>query len=273
MAQIVMLRHSKTGIEKEGFVGFSWTVLFFGGFPLLFRGDSLRGLLFIVLHFFTFGISGIVLAFSYNKQYTEKLIEQGYDFADSPEKVALARSELDATKKTLAETNTLPALSPLTIIPAAKKPPLAEGMKVCPICAESVKVDAMICSFCQYKFRNKDFRKLKLSVAELNKWKRVRLQEIVTFLSTTSPYVGVTLAGDSVAEIQALLKDVKIVVTEGDTFRKRYELKTKESTKFAYSDRELSSAINQIQSKSRKSGTKRSMRLRLRERKKQGEKK
>lgn len=94
MAQTVMLRNPKTGITKTGFVGFSWTIFFFGGLPPLFRGDFVMGLVFIALQILTCGISGLVLAFFYNKQYTTKLIEQGYEFADSESKVALARSRL-----------------------------------------------------------------------------------------------------------------------------------------------------------------------------------
>jgi hypothetical protein len=94
MATVVMLRHPRTGIVKQGFFGFSWTTSFFGGFPALFRGDFIMGLVFIVLGLFTWNISGIILAFFYNKQYTLKLIEQGYELADSDALNSIARSKL-----------------------------------------------------------------------------------------------------------------------------------------------------------------------------------
>lgn len=94
MADTVMLRHPKTGIVKKGFYGFSWTTLFFGGFPALFRGDIVMGLIVLVINFFTFGVAGLIWAFFYNKTYTHKLLEQGYEFADGEAKNALARSKL-----------------------------------------------------------------------------------------------------------------------------------------------------------------------------------
>jgi hypothetical protein len=94
MASVVMLKNPKTGIIKKGFYGFSWTTFFFGGFPALFRGDFVLGLVFIVLQFLTWGISGIIVAFFYNKRYTTKLIEEGYEFADSEGNVAMARAKL-----------------------------------------------------------------------------------------------------------------------------------------------------------------------------------
>jgi hypothetical protein len=89
-----MMRHPQTGLVKKGLVGFSWTTLFFGGFPALFRGDIVIGLVTMVLSFFTLGISNIIWAFMYNKQYTRRLVEGGYVFADGEALNALARSKL-----------------------------------------------------------------------------------------------------------------------------------------------------------------------------------
>ncbi len=94
MAETVMLKHTRTGIVKKGFYGFSWTTLFFGGFPALFRGDILMGLIVMVINFCTFGFAGLIWAFFYNKTYTHKLLENGYELADSEAKNALARSKL-----------------------------------------------------------------------------------------------------------------------------------------------------------------------------------
>lgn len=94
VATVVMMKHPDTGLVKKGLVGFSWTTLFFGGFPALFRGDFLIGLIFIVLAVFTGGLSNIIVAFLYNKQYTTKLVEAGYQFADNEGLNTLARAKL-----------------------------------------------------------------------------------------------------------------------------------------------------------------------------------
>ena len=94
MATKVLMKHKDTGLIKTGFVGFSWTTFFFGVFPALFRGDFLTflGFLLIIMFVgaFTAGIgSWIILiawSFMYNKYYTTKLIEKGYEFSDSEEK-------------------------------------------------------------------------------------------------------------------------------------------------------------------------------------------
>ncbi len=75
---------------KKGLVGFSWTTLFFGPWPALFRGDYGWfgvGLLVAVVSIFLAGIPAliynIVMAFKYNKIYTKKLvIEQGFKPTD-----------------------------------------------------------------------------------------------------------------------------------------------------------------------------------------------
>ncbi len=98
MATKVNMKHKETGLFKTGYVGFSWTTFFFGAFPALFRGDFLTFLgafvIFLVLSAVTAGIGGLVAsiawAFMYNKYYTTKLIEKGYEFCDSEETNAMA---------------------------------------------------------------------------------------------------------------------------------------------------------------------------------------
>lgn len=94
MATVVKMRNPKTGLTKNGVVGFSWTTLFFNGIPALFRGDLIIGIGLIVAAFFTVGVSGIIAAFVYNKYYTTKLLENGYEFVDVPAKVAIAKQKL-----------------------------------------------------------------------------------------------------------------------------------------------------------------------------------
>ena len=68
---------------KKGFVGFSWTVLFFGFLVPLFRGDWKSMFLLLLLQVLSCNIAGIISAFMYNKIYTRKLLEEeGYYPAD-----------------------------------------------------------------------------------------------------------------------------------------------------------------------------------------------
>ena len=126
MAKIVMMKHEKTGVVKKGFYGFSWTLFFFSGFPALLRGDVLTGwsiigfyfvynialflILFHSLHdvipvwfgMFVLASSAVsslftlnvACAFVYNKRYTLHLLEQGYQFCDTPTIVTEAKMKL-----------------------------------------------------------------------------------------------------------------------------------------------------------------------------------
>lgn len=102
MATRIALRHKETGIVKDGFYGFSWTTLFFGFFPALFRGDFITFIggfvISVIIAVMTFGIGaffiGLVWAFMYNKYYTRRLLERGYVLAGSEGDNALAASSL-----------------------------------------------------------------------------------------------------------------------------------------------------------------------------------
>jgi hypothetical protein len=98
VATKIMMQHPTLGIRKTGFYGFSWTTFFFGGLPALFRGDIIIGLIVIVLGLLTWWIAGIIWAFFYNKQYTLKLIEKGYEFVGTDEEIAAAKAALGVFK-------------------------------------------------------------------------------------------------------------------------------------------------------------------------------
>ena len=102
MAITVQMRHGRNGIYKDGFVGFSWTYLFFGFFVPLFRGHYRYAL----YHFIIFALSGplipfvqIILAFKFNKWYTLDLIERGYYFDTTPELKVYACDKLGVINK------------------------------------------------------------------------------------------------------------------------------------------------------------------------------
>lgn len=71
------LQNPASGIIRSVPVGFSWTTLFFGPLPALFRGDFkwffvqlLLDVLFIIPLF--------IFPFLYNRLYLKKLLEGGY---------------------------------------------------------------------------------------------------------------------------------------------------------------------------------------------------
>lgn len=93
MATAVNLKNPSTGLTKTGYFGFSWTTIFFGFFPALFRGDFITFIggfvIAIIIALITAGFGAFVIniiwAFMYNKYYTRKLLEKGYVLNDSPE--------------------------------------------------------------------------------------------------------------------------------------------------------------------------------------------
>ena len=78
----VEINLQKGDMVKKGFLGFSWTTFFFGFFVPLFRGDWLWLVIMIILGVVSCGIANIILAFLYNKFYTSKLFENGWEPAD-----------------------------------------------------------------------------------------------------------------------------------------------------------------------------------------------
>jgi hypothetical protein len=97
MATEIYLRHRGTGIRRKAFYGFSWTTLFFGGFPALFRGDLLTGVLLFIASALTCWLAAIIWAFVYNRIHTLKLLEQGYVFEGSEEEIRRAKAALGIT--------------------------------------------------------------------------------------------------------------------------------------------------------------------------------
>jgi hypothetical protein len=85
MAKVVIMKNQSNGLLKKGLYGFSWTYLFFGWLVPLFRGEVGIAALHLLFSFFSCGVAQIIFAFLYNRQYTQRLIEQGFRFADRPE--------------------------------------------------------------------------------------------------------------------------------------------------------------------------------------------
>ena len=90
----IELSLKKGNLTKKGLVGFSWTTFFFGFFVPLFRGDWLWAIIMFVVGCVTCGVSNIILAFFYNKVYTSKLLENGWEPADEHSKKILIEKEM-----------------------------------------------------------------------------------------------------------------------------------------------------------------------------------
>ena len=89
----------KSGLIKEAPVGFSWTTLFFGMFPALFRGDFKWTLIMLIVGFVTVGLAFLVFAFIYNRLYITSMIESGYKIKNYSGNKALIEAKLSMKLK------------------------------------------------------------------------------------------------------------------------------------------------------------------------------
>lgn len=72
-----------TGILKQVKLGFSWTMLFFGIFVPLVRGDIKWFLITLIIAIITAGtVVWLIFPFFYNKIYIKGLLEKGWLPAD-----------------------------------------------------------------------------------------------------------------------------------------------------------------------------------------------
>lgn len=87
---MIILKNIDTGVIKKAPTGYSWTTLFFGFFPALFRGDLKWACIFfianLVIGAITFGIGAllfnVIFAGFYNKMYIKELLSKRFTFAD-----------------------------------------------------------------------------------------------------------------------------------------------------------------------------------------------
>lgn len=72
------MKHSITGEMKSAPIGFSWTVLFFGFFVPLLRGDIKWAALMFAAAIISGGLANIAFAFAYNALYRDELVQRGF---------------------------------------------------------------------------------------------------------------------------------------------------------------------------------------------------
>ena len=85
----VIFEHPVTKAVKEAPVGFSWTTLFFGFFPPLFRGDVKWTLIIFVFALLTLGVCDLVFCFIYNRLYAKDLISNGFKAKSTQGRVSM----------------------------------------------------------------------------------------------------------------------------------------------------------------------------------------
>ena len=69
---------NENGLIRQVKVGFSWTALFFGPFPFLFRGMGGAFLIWAIAAICSLGLSGLILMFIINKNTAHHYLENGY---------------------------------------------------------------------------------------------------------------------------------------------------------------------------------------------------
>ena len=90
----VNLKHSNSGVNKSGYTGYCWTYFFFGFFVPIFRGEILIGVLHVIFSFVTLGLFQLIIPFLYNKQYTTRLLTNGWELNDTEENNQRARLKI-----------------------------------------------------------------------------------------------------------------------------------------------------------------------------------
>ena len=90
----INVKHNESGIQKNCFVGYSWTYFFFGFFVPIFRGEISIGVFHFILSLVTFGIFQLIMPFLYNKQYSTRLLNNSWSLNDSEENNSIAKQKI-----------------------------------------------------------------------------------------------------------------------------------------------------------------------------------
>lgn len=90
---LITMKNPNTGVEKKAPIGFSWTTLFFGPFPALFRGDITGGMIILVTAILTAGLMAFIWPFLYNKRHLKTLASKGFHIVGADkETIAIANA-------------------------------------------------------------------------------------------------------------------------------------------------------------------------------------
>lgn len=112
MAEKFLMKNETTGQMKPTYLGFSWTMLIFNIFAPLFRGDFRTFFVLVCLNLAVSLISpnmifwacvsfmpGFIYSFFWNKEYTKRLFEKGFVFAEDENKNAYALTKYNTPNK------------------------------------------------------------------------------------------------------------------------------------------------------------------------------
>lgn len=91
----IKVEHKESGIEKNIFIGYSWTYFLFGFFVPIFRGEIGIGIFHLIFSIVTFGVFQLIMPFLYNKQYSHRILNSSWILSDSEEKINLAKLKLN----------------------------------------------------------------------------------------------------------------------------------------------------------------------------------
>lgn len=90
----VRIVHADSGLVKTGYIGYSWTYLLFGWFVPLVRGELGVAVLHLAITIVSAGLSHLIFAFIYNRQYMNRMLTSGWRLDVSDENCELARRVL-----------------------------------------------------------------------------------------------------------------------------------------------------------------------------------
>ena len=90
----IKVKHNESAIQKNCFVGYSWTYFLFGFFVPIFRGEISIGVFHLIFSLVTFGIFQLIMPFLYNKQYSTRLLNNSWSLNDSEDNNAIARQKI-----------------------------------------------------------------------------------------------------------------------------------------------------------------------------------
>ena len=91
----VHLIHKESGLVKKGYLGYSWSYLFFGWFVPIFRGELGVGLLDLAITLFSAGLSQLIFPFIYNRQHMTRLLLSGWQLDTQDPRYEWAKIKLN----------------------------------------------------------------------------------------------------------------------------------------------------------------------------------
>tara|TARA_B100000212_G_scaffold134574_1_gene101151 strand:+ start:64 stop:447 length:384 start_codon:yes stop_codon:yes gene_type:complete len=86
----INLKHKDSDLQRQCFIGYSWTYFLFGFFVPIFRGEIVIGIVHALFAFITFGLFQLIMPFLYNKQHAVRMLTNSWVLDDTPDMNKLA---------------------------------------------------------------------------------------------------------------------------------------------------------------------------------------